>query len=110
MAFPTIVDIATATKDSEPRILEARFGDGYAQEVVDGINANPQNWSLSFVPCSKSDYETLDDYLVSMIGQSFDWANPDGDTIKVKCKKWSASYQPPNMRVLSATFEQVFVA
>ncbi len=110
MAFPTIVDIASAQKESAPRVLEAKYGDGYSQRVPDGINVNPQKWSITFVPCSLSDYNTIDAYLVSMIGQAFQWVNPDGQTIKVKCDTWSCSYQPPSLRVVTATFEQVFGA
>jgi phage-related protein len=41
---------------------------------------------------------------------SFTWAQPDGGAdINVRCRTWSDSLAPGNVRALSATFEQVFV-
>lgn len=34
--------------EQQPRVREARFGDGYVQRAPDGINAQPQGWDLQF--------------------------------------------------------------
>lgn len=108
MAFPTSVPIATARKELKPRVVVASFGDGYEQRIVDGINAAPEVWSVSFVPSSKSAIATLDDYLISQIGLAFSWTNPNGDTINVVCDEWSVDHQTGGLQSLSTTFKQVF--
>ena len=36
------------SEQPEPRVLSARFGDGYEMRVVDGINNLPRQWGLTF--------------------------------------------------------------
>jgi phage-related protein len=48
MARLTIVPDWSANLDEEPRVLRAKFGDGYEQRTSDGVNPLQQRWSLGF--------------------------------------------------------------
>lgn len=91
-----------------PRVKTANFGDGYQQRIADGINTQPQQWSLSF-QLSKSDIDAIDAFLTVRNGvSSFTWTPSGLSEVKVICRDWSRSIISPNVGTLSAKFEQVF--
>ena len=76
-----------ATKDVVPRTTTIQYGDGYVQEVADGINTLDETWQLSFTLRTKAVIQSIDDFLSAQKGvTSFDWTAPDGKTSKFVCK------------------------
>jgi phage-related protein len=108
MAFPTTLKVTSSTKSSKPAVLVTKFGDGYEQRTVDGINANPENWDVSFATAPRSDVDSVETFLETNIGQPFDWTTPNGNTISVVCDEWSVEYSPGSLKTLSVKFKQVF--
>jgi phage-related protein len=98
---------AGATKSVEPRVLAIKFGDGYSQEMADGINNIVETWSISFSNRTRTVIQAVDDMFESLGGHSpFQWTTPEGKTKKFKCPKWSPSYNHDTDCSLSATFVQ----
>tara|TARA_E500000081_G_scaffold27698_1_gene31498 strand:- start:9643 stop:10230 length:588 start_codon:yes stop_codon:yes gene_type:complete len=76
-----IIPDKTLTKNSTPRLRIQRFGDGYEQRVVDGINNINQTYSSSFTNREK---EEADDIIAFFDTQgavtAFDFVIPDSNS------------------------------
>ena len=111
MAVFDWVESAGTSLDEAPKVLETRFGDGYAQRQADGLNPLAQQWSLKF---SEVENAVADDILAFLRArggvEAFDWV-PLWHTasIRVICPNWSRS-QPNRwgQSDSSAKFVQVF--
>lgn len=91
-----------------PRVRVAAFGDGYEQRVADGINTNPQVWSLSFTN-TRAIIDTIEALLIGYGGVTrFTWTPSGMAEIKVVCREWNRTKVNRRVDSLSATFEQVF--
>jgi len=66
----------SSVKNSAPRILTATFGDGYQQDLVDGINADLKSWDLSFINRTSTDADAIEAFFSSTLGQAFNWTPP----------------------------------
>ena len=112
------------SRKASPRIRVAKFGDGYEQRIVDGINSIEESYTVNF---SNRDKEVIDDivgYLESLGSASFDFTIPDSkqlsgtapDTvgeriIKVVCNQYSLNYDNhPTSYSCSATFRRIYEA
>lgn len=90
------------------RVLSARFGDGYAQEVGDGINNETQSWPLQFIGY-RSQIEPIRDFLRQHAGfRPFLWTPPMGDEGLYVCREFQLRAMGGKAYTLSATFEQRF--
>lgn len=109
MATFTWTPDADATTTREPRIREAKFGDGYSQRAQDGLNADMARWSVRFSGRSQSEGEAIDEFLAEQGGvTAFDWTPPGGTTaLKWVCRKWNRSYASYESQTVSAEFQQV---
>jgi phage-related protein len=96
-----------AQTENDPRVLAARFGDGYEQRVADGINNDLEKWPLTFVD-TKANIDLIRDFIKAKGGvESFTWT-PDGyDEIRVVCRRWSRAFISKVGHTFSCTFEQV---
>jgi len=99
-----------AEKRSRPAVRSVKFGDGYEQRLVYGLNQNPKAWSLSWQNITEADADTLETFLDARAGQeSFDWTPPDTSTsYKWICREWSKTIPYTGRANMSAVFEQVF--
>lgn len=113
--LPSIDITYQISKQTNARILEAPFGDGYKQRAGDGINAIIDEWSLSWTVGS-TDADTLTDFFEARGGwDSFDWT-PSGESVSKKwsCKVWSKvpsavkDTSSEEVWTISATFKQEF--
>lgn len=96
-----------AQVSNSPRVLAARFGDGYEQRVADGINTNLQNWNLSFSD-TKTNIDLIEAFLSSKGGvDSFTWTPSGFAEIHVICREWARNVISKNVNSLSCTFQQV---
>ena len=98
----------TADKTFELSMNSASFGDGYEQDVLDGINYEKVEWALTFVR-PKAEIDTIESFLKAQAGAAFDWTDPDGLTARWKCKGLSRSPQGSLVAAsLSATFKRAY--
>src|SRR5262245_34496681 len=84
-----------------PRVLRARFGDGYEQINLDGINALLREWNVVFDPVHANSgttptFQQLKNFFESNAGLRFLWTQPkpfDVEGAKLfECAEWTWSY------------------
>jgi len=64
--------------DQAPRVLTAKYGDGYEQRVAAGINNLPESWRLTWNSRSNADANKIIKFLEDQAGvTAFDWYPPD---------------------------------
>ena len=112
------------SRQSTPRVLTARFGDGYEQRIADGINSINEMFSVTFNNRSAAEVDDITGYFASLKGAtSFTYTIPDStqtsnvapDTagerrLKVVCQSYSQSYHHDGFYSVSATFKRVYEA
>lgn len=104
------------TRTSTPRVLVARFGDGYEQRLADGINSINETFRVTFNNRTKEEIDDITAYLGSLNGTTaFTYTIPDsnnsGETdIKVVCDTFTQNYSYGDFYSASATFRRVYEA
>jgi len=98
------------TTGHEPRVLQADFGDGFAQRARDGINSDPLTLRLSWTNLTESEKDEIDAFLVARGGyEAFDWQMPtESSSRRWVCPSWSFDLVDAGVFALSATFREVF--
>ena len=110
-AFPNYSPDQGATMTRTPRIRSVKFGDGYEQRGLDGINANPQKWTLTWSGKAPSDAATIEAFLVAQGGvTSFTWTPPVSGAVSSNwvCRSWTRTRTGFTTETITATFEEVF--
>jgi phage-related protein len=111
-------------RHSTPRVLVAKFGDGYEQRLVDGINSVDEVFSVTFNNRTAAEIDDITGYFASLKGAtSFTYTIPDStqtsnvapDTagerrLKVVCQIYSQSYHHDGFYSVSATLKRVYEA
>lgn len=89
----SLSDASPPSGDKSARVLRTDFGDGYSQRAAHGINNIDDRWSITSIPLSSSDLQTLSSFFSTHGGyQAFYWTPPDSSTpLKFTCEKWSVS-------------------
>jgi len=107
------------TKQINPRVLTAKFGDGYEQRIVDGINNLNEEYSLSFKTRTKEEIDDIVAFLDTKAGVTkFTLTLPDSNNttrtgerdVKVVSTDYSVNYEYDNFYSLSLTLKRVFEA
>lgn len=98
-----------AGRTTQRRVLSAKFGDGYEQRVLDGINNIEETYDVSFKNRSKAEINTIADFLDDQQPSSFT-LNIGEDTVKVVCNSYSISYTNDAVYSLSSQFRRVYEA
>jgi phage-related protein len=100
----------SAQLTKKPRVLSAKFGDGYEQRTNFGLNANPQSWSLSFMFTGTGAHLPFKSFLDALGGvTAFDWTPPgESASLRFVCREYGCSFAPGNIYQCIATFEQDF--
>ena len=81
------------TRDEEWRIDVAQFGDGYAQRVLDGINALNQKFSVTFENRPADVITAMLAFFANQKGNSFQFKEPvTGVLYDVWCDKWQVTW------------------
>ena len=93
--------------DTEPRLFAARFGDGYEQRVLDGLNAIQPAYSVRFMQRTLAEADAIETFLRSNAGLAFDWTPPGGSAGKYVARKWSRSRGNVLFASIVTSFEQV---
>jgi phage-related protein len=61
-------------ESSQPKVLEADFGDGYSQRVRMGLNSDPKTWDLRFDNRADAERDQIRNFLEARGGvEAFDW-------------------------------------
>lgn len=99
---------ASISKDVEPRVASARFGDGYEQRVPLGINTQIDKWQLTFTG-NRERIDPIEAFIAAQGGYlAFDWKNPDEQTGRYVCRSWKKQRQDSQKVILTCEFERVF--
>jgi phage-related protein len=99
------------TINRQPKLLTAKFGDNYEQEVGDGLNyQNMGSLNLSFQLLTNADYATFEAFLTARGGAGrFLYTAPGtGVQATYSCPSWTWSYISYNNWTLSAQFMRKF--
>jgi phage-related protein len=100
--------VGTPTGQTAFRVRKAPFGDGYSQEVADGLNNKVQSWPLDFAGY-KRDIEPIVAFLDAHAGYvGFFWTPPLGVQGLYKVTDYKFTPEGGDFYTLSATFEQKF--
>ena len=107
------------TKASTPRVLTAKFGDGYEQRAVDGINNLAETYTLTFKTRPKADIDDIVAFLDSKQNVTkFTFTLPDTNNttrtgerdVKVVAQEYSTNYEYDDFYTLNLTLRRVFEA
>lgn len=104
-------------RSSTPRVLVARFGDGYEQRLADGINNINETFQVTFNNRTKEEIDDITGYFASLNGvTAFTYTIPDDNAgggeraIKVICETYNQNYSYGDFYSASATFRRVYEA
>lgn len=89
------------------RTRKAQFGDGYVQDVQDGINSKVSTWPLSWMGPAAA-MKTITDFFDSHIAVSFFWTPPGGVEGLYKVRSYTETPQGNGVTLVAATFEENF--
>lgn len=107
------------SKASTPRVLTAKFGDGYEQRIANGINSIDETYSLSFKTRPKADIDDIVLFLDTQKNVSkFLFTMPDTNNttrtgekdVKVVATNYSVTYDYENFYSLSLSLKRVYEA
>jgi phage-related protein len=90
------------------RMVKTNFGDGYVQNVSDGLNTAAEEWNLSWDMLTADQTKNIQDQLDSFKGQIFTWVTPRGQTKPFTCEEYSVTYDNYESYSVSATFQESF--
>lgn len=96
-----------ASADRSARVISNKFGDGYEQAVLDGLNAQETSLSLSWPVLTFEQCNEIDKFFSDNKGKSFLWALPGQEQKRWRCDAWKTEYEACAAKV-SATLKEVF--
>ena len=108
-------------RSATPKVRRVKFGHGYAQRGLTGINNIEERYGLRFKNREKSTADDIIKFFDDNAGiTSFSFTIPDSNsttndsagnpvsTIKVVCEKYSIKYGNANHYDVTATFRRVY--
>lgn len=103
-------------RNSKHRVLTAKFGDGYEQRVLDGINTKNDVFNISFNNRKAEDINLIAAFFDNKAGKNFDFTitdtfnsgNLSNTTIKVVCEEYNISYIRENFHSLTCALRRVY--
>ena len=95
--------------DIKPRVLSAKYGDGYEQRVLDGINTDLENWSVTIITSGEvGGVSPVEAFLRTQNGvTAFQWTTKFGLTGLFICRAWPRELIGPGSSKIATLFEQV---
>lgn len=99
------------SRQSANRVLTAKFGDGYEQRTLDGINTKNDSFNLSFNNRTAADINLIAAFFDAKAGLNFDFTVTDhsGDTVlKVVCESYNINYHHEDYHNLTCNFRRVY--
>jgi phage-related protein len=100
----------SAQHSYDSRAQTTKFGDGYRQRIVFGMQPQEESWQLSFESRTNAERGQIRDYLRGAKGvTAFAWTDPrSGEAGKFVCDEWTVEYVNFNNSNISAKFRRVF--
>lgn len=91
MATFTYIPDWGPSPDLQPRILQAKFGDGYDQRAPNGLNDLLPTWNLVFSHRTQAEALAIAAWFAANKAHvtAFDWTAPDGTVGKWVAEKWT---------------------
>lgn len=114
-AFEAVADRGLS-RSSKHNVLTAKFGDGYEQRVLDGINTKQDQFSISFKNRDAADINLIAAFLDDSAGKSFNFVITDKfssgnlttSTIKVVVDDYNISYGQATNHSLACVLRRVY--
>lgn len=114
-AFEAVADRGLSRK-SKHNVLTAKFGDGYEQRVLDGINTKQDMFNISFKNRDAEDINLIAEFLDNKAGTNFDFVITDTfssgslttSTLKVVCDGYDINYGQADNHSLSCQLRRVY--
>ena len=98
-----VVPDKTLTKQTQPRVRIQRFGDGYEQRIVDGINNITENYTLTFTNRSKTESDDIIAFFDTQAGvAAFNFTIPDTNSTSTTTSVTSGSTSNTTALTLTA--------
>ena len=113
--FEAVADRGLSRK-SKHNVLTAKFGDGYEQRVLDGINTKQDMFNISFKNRDAEDINLIAGFLDDKAGTNFDFVITDTfssgslttSTLKVVCDGYDINYGQSDNHSLSCQLRRVY--
>ena len=93
------------------RVLNANFGDGYEQRVLDGINTKQETFNVSFNNRTSNEINLIAAYLDKKASENFTLTVPSlsgTETVRVVCDSYNIAYIQEDYHSLTGTFRRVY--
>jgi phage-related protein len=104
--FTWKVEVGTSGS-GEFAMFSSKFGDGYSQDIPNGLNNETQKWSAKRSGYEK-DVQPVLDFIRERKGQPFEWKPPSGQMGWYACKRYSLSPGGGAWTELTMEFEQAY--
>ena len=96
------------TNNTDFAMFTSRFGDGYAQEVPNGLNNESQKWNVKVSGKGPRARAVLQ-FLRNHKGQPFQWKAPNTAGLGwYSCKRYSQSDEGGDYWTITMEFEQAY--
>lgn len=113
--FEAVADRGLSRK-SKHNVLTAKFGDGYEQRVLDGINTKQDMFNISFKNREAEDINLIAGFLDDKAGTNFDFVITDTfssgslttSTLKVVCDGYDINYGQSDNHSLNCQLRRVY--
>ena len=113
--FEAVADRGLSRK-SKHNVLTAKFGDGYEQRVLDGINTKQDMFNISFKNREAEAINLIAGFLDDKAGTNFDFVITDTfssgslttSTLKVVCDGYDINYGQADNHSLSCQLRRVY--
>ena len=104
----------SASTSVTPKLVTAKFGDGYEQRTTLGINTKNYSYSVTFSNRTLSEAQELSDFFDEVLGvKAFEYTLPGNDlsdykTVFVVCDDYSRTLDYNNYNTITANFRRVY--
>lgn len=104
------------SRQSKHNVLTAKFGDGYEQRVLDGINSKQDTFNITFKDRTAEDINLIAGFLDDKAGKNFNFVITDTfssgnlttSTLKVVCDGYNVNYARENFHSLNCQLRRVY--
>lgn len=104
------------SRASKHNVLTAKFGDGYEQRVLDGINTKQDTFNVAFANRTAEDINLIAGFLDDKAGKNFNFVITDTfssgglttSTLKVVCDSYNVNYVRENFHSLDCQLRRVY--
>ncbi len=114
MAAPVLPDVARDRRSrlsERPRVLEAKFGDGYRQVAADGVNHIDRTFEAVWRAVPIADLDTLVAFFRARGAvEAFEFTLPGETAARLwRCERWREQRVSASHANLTATFREAHV-